>query len=133
MDCYCGNGVNLGVTAIRCPAHGVLVQDGAYFYDDHHGSHGFSRRKALEQAVLKQQAANLCPAGLKPCHIDGADDKAFEVGLSLLRPQRSKQVRTFRQLTKSQCIDPVSDIESCGGCVFGKFETGSSNSTVGVK
>ncbi|GFZ46250.1 hypothetical protein JCM24511_04497 [Saitozyma sp. JCM 24511] len=108
MDCYCGNGVNLGVTAIRCPAHGVLVQDGAYFYDDHHGSHGFSRRKALEQAVLKQQAANICPAGLKPCHIDGADDKAFE------------------------CIDPVSDIESCGGCVFGEFETGSSNSTVGV-
>jgi hypothetical protein len=77
MDCYCGDGVNLGVTAIRCPAHGVLVQDGAYFYDD---------RRALEQAVMKQKTASLCPAGMKPCHVDGADHFAFEVRLFTSRP-----------------------------------------------
>ena len=86
MDCYCGDGVNLGVVPIRCPAHGVLVQDGAYFYDEHGGSHGFSRRKALEQALMKQKTASMCSPGMKPCHIGGADHFAFEVRRFASRP-----------------------------------------------
>jgi hypothetical protein len=81
LECYCGNGLTVPVVPVTCPAHGLTVLDGAYWYDDHHGSHGFSRRRALEQALMKQKAAALCPAGMKACHIDGADHFAFEVRL----------------------------------------------------
>ncbi|KAK6904585.1 hypothetical protein I204_06810 [Kwoniella mangroviensis CBS 8886] len=79
---------------------------GTYFYYYHsaaQASQGLSRKRRLEEARRRAVPA-YCPRGLTACQV-GETNGAYE------------------------CIDTLSELEACGGCLYGAL--GSNNSTVG--
>ncbi|WWD09485.1 hypothetical protein V865_007609 [Kwoniella europaea PYCC6329] len=64
---------------------------------------GYARR-ALKEKLKKARTVGLCPEGFEACKI-GDSPEGYE------------------------CIDTFSDLESCGGCTSGKFETGQVSGT----
>jgi hypothetical protein len=75
-------------------------------------------RERLEQEALLKHAH--CPNGLTPCNVEGAPD-AFEVSKQQLDNDFSPDVRGQPMLNPSQCIDTSTELESCGGCMYGAY------------
>jgi hypothetical protein len=87
-------------------------------------------RERLEQEALLKHAH--CPNSLTPCNVEGAPD-AFEVSdqRSATLQQLSTDVRCQPVLTPSQCIDTSTELESCGGCMYGAYSN--ATATAGVE
>ncbi|WWD04653.1 hypothetical protein V865_002724 [Kwoniella europaea PYCC6329] len=104
-SCVCSNTASTG-TAQNC---GV---SGTYFAYAHTATSSPSiverRKRRLSERLKREEQTRLnrfCPAGLEACVIPGLDD-SFE------------------------CIDTSSELESCGGCLYGS--TGNSNASTGI-
>ncbi|WVW79565.1 hypothetical protein I302_101534 [Kwoniella bestiolae CBS 10118] len=67
---------------------------------------GLARRNLKERLIaLRRQSQTLCPKAAKACSVPGSE--------------------TY------ECIDTSSELESCGGCMFGEFQS-SNNVTLGT-
>ncbi|WWC60255.1 uncharacterized protein I303_102821 [Kwoniella dejecticola CBS 10117] len=104
FGCSCSN-TDVGEgTAPYCAAN-------AYFAFDHTAPTSPSvivRRNARikrRQDLIDQQRDNGCPAGLTACNVPTSDGYSFE------------------------CLDTTSELESCGGCLYGTFGASPVNST----
>ncbi|WVQ83953.1 hypothetical protein IAT38_006098 [Cryptococcus sp. DSM 104549] len=89
----------------------VCGQGFFYAYDHPAGAAASSlpkRKRNYERIMAQKRTETIkerawdCPTGMRACNVDGVTE-AWE------------------------CVDPTSDLESCGGCTYGDFVKGSTN------
>ena len=92
-------------------------------------SNASGRRRAAARRRAAEENTSLCPASLTACKIDGSVD-GYEVGpFSLL----SCLLEAADRPDCGQCIDTLTELESCGGCRHGVFTAATSDDRVRIQ
>ncbi|OCF30888.1 hypothetical protein I317_01612 [Kwoniella heveanensis CBS 569] len=109
-ECVCGQAGDVGPQAVTCGMDVWITYEhdsGAFVA----GPTGFVKRQQRDQKRLEEIEKfenRFCPAGLKACKVPG-DDFAFE------------------------CLNVDDELESCGGCLHGEYESDLTNSVSGIE
>ncbi|WWC63839.1 uncharacterized protein I303_106444 [Kwoniella dejecticola CBS 10117] len=104
FGCRCNNAYTIegGTPATTCDAYTWFN----YIHSQEATASGLARRQNRERLQrLRREKQTLCPRGAKACAVPGT--AAYE------------------------CIDTRSELEACGGCLFGEYQN-PLNSTVGI-
>ncbi|OCF32407.1 hypothetical protein I316_05832 [Kwoniella heveanensis BCC8398] len=105
FGCRCNSAYTIDGSATTCGIYTWYT----YVHTPAAAASGLARRNLrmrAEQARLARQT--FCPHGAKACSVEGSPD-------------------TY------ECVDVGTELESCGGCVHGEFQSTAANSTAGVE
>ncbi|WVW86454.1 hypothetical protein I302_108502 [Kwoniella bestiolae CBS 10118] len=106
--CSCGEIADLGPQSVNCGPEvwSSFEHTSGDFVAN--APSGFVKRQKIRQRRLESQNLyEFCPAGLRACSVPG-DERAFE------------------------CLSVDSELESCGGCMYGDYGVGARTDTLGV-
>ena len=103
---------HIGTSRVQCEPN-VRFRIRVFFHPPAAQASGLSRRRLAKPDAVP----TLCPSGLSACKILNSAD-GYEVrcwSLLWLWSPRSNRPLSFL----AQCIDTLSELESCGGCRYG--------------
>ena len=102
-----------------------------YFHSAAAQASGNSKRRLLAERARRAEAKTACPRGLTACKIPGSDD-GFEVRRNMLSFSLFLSCRRLKMTDRirSQCLDIMTELESCGGCRHGVYQPATPNDRI---